>query len=77
MHNHSNREKGEGNVLMFFEGNNLYVKCTDNKCKVWNRIEVTIPGVNIDFSKVAFVQKKMPKDFVFKAKTAVVVVEEQ
>ncbi len=77
IHNHSNREIGVGNVLMFYKGNSIYIKCTDNKCKVWNKITINIPGINIDFSKAALQQKKMPRDYVFSAKTAPVIIEEK
>jgi len=76
VHTYKNREYGEGNVLMFFKGNSIYLRCTDNKCKVWNKITIQIPGVNIDLSKAALQQKKMPKDHKFFASTAPIVIEE-
>jgi len=57
------------NMLLVVDGDCIYAKCPDKGCKRWNRVKITIPGVNLDLSKVAFTQDIMPKGFVFGAET--------
>ena len=75
-HTYPDREEGEGNVLMFLEGDSLFIKCTDKCCKTWNKIQVKFHGVNVDFSKASFVQSKVKRGHIFKASKAQVVIED-
>ena len=59
------RSDGVGNILFVMEGNSIYAKCTDRGCKRWTRMEISLPGVNIDFSNAALIQSLMPKNFKF------------
>ena len=75
-HTYHDREKGEGNILLFMNGNKLYVKCSNQYCKRWNEISINIPGVTLDFSKATFTQELKPKGHKFMAKDAMVVIKE-
>lgn len=52
-----------GNVIMILEGNKIYVKDSTGKCGRWTQLALNVPGIVLDFSKVGFVQKTMPKNF--------------
>jgi len=59
-------KKHEAHVMLaVVEDDCIYVKCPDQYCKRWNRIKISIPGVKLDFAKVAFTHDVMPKGFVF------------
>jgi len=59
------RSDGVGNILFVIGGNAIYAKCTDRGCKRWTKFEISLPGVNVDFSNAGFVQSLMPKNFKF------------
>jgi len=59
------RSEGVGNILFVIGGNSIYAKCTDRGCKRWTRVEISLPGVNVNFSHAGIVQSLMPKDFKF------------
>jgi hypothetical protein len=77
VHNNPDKEPGEGNILAFFRGNSIYIKCSDHRCKRWNKITINLPGCNLDFSNAGFIQTKMSKKYHFDAIKAPVVIEEQ
>lgn len=69
-------DEGEGNILMFFRGNSIFIKCSNHHCKRWNQIKIDIPGIKLDLTNAAFVQKLMPKNYYFNAKKAAIIIED-
>ena len=51
-------------IALLFDGSSVYVKCKDKGCG-WIKIEISIPGVKIDFGKASFTQTVIPKDVKF------------
>jgi len=76
VHNTQGKEPGEGNILFVARGNSIFIKCGNHHCKRWNRIKISIPGVNLNFSNAAFLQAKMPKGYHFDTTKATVVIED-
>ena len=70
------RSEGSGNILCFVRGDSIFIKCTDQGCKRWTRLMFRIPGVNVDFSEAAIIQKLMPVNYHFEATPAKTVIEE-
>ena len=60
---HLEHNPSGGNMMMMLEGNSIYVRCNHGTCRRWNKISVSLPGVNVDFSKAALSQEIMPKNF--------------
>jgi len=59
------RRSGYGNTLLIYDKNSLYVYCRDRACKRWSKVQISFPGISIDFSKAAIIQTLMPKDYHF------------
>lgn len=74
VHNNPDKDPGQGNILAFFKGNSIFIKCSDHRCSCWNRIRVT--NQDVDFSKATFEQSKLPKNYHFDSESAVVVINE-
>ena len=58
--------KNAGGILCVYEGDRIYIKCGERRCKRWTEIKVSIPGINIDFSNAGFTQTVMPDGFKIK-----------
>lgn len=63
---------GSGHLLFVFFKNSIYARCSDRSCKCWNKIDIKIPGVNVDFSKVSIVQKTISGDIQFPMKNGAI-----
>ena len=57
----------KGAILVVLEGNSIFAKCGGNKntCGHWTKIDVTLPGIDLDFDKAALKQSIMPKNYKF------------
>jgi hypothetical protein len=75
VHKEMQYEKGEGRMLAIFRKNFIFLKCGSHHCKRWTRIKIDVPGVNLDFSNVAFTKKIMPKRYHFDTVKAPLVIE--
>jgi len=71
------RSDGVGNILCFIRGDSIFLKCTDQGCKRWTRLLFRIPGVNVDFSQAAIIQRLMPENYRFQAVPATTVFESE
>lgn len=54
---------GEGNVLLSFDGDKIYVKCRNRDCRLITRITLRIPGINLDLNSAGIVQEVLPEDY--------------
>ncbi|HUX56736.1 MAG TPA: hypothetical protein VMV77_07170 [Bacteroidales bacterium] len=61
--NHLKHNQSGGNMVMILEGNSIYAKCGHGTCQKWTRLTLSIPGVDLDFTRVAYVQETLPKTF--------------
>lgn len=57
---------GIGNILIVFDKNKLYVKCSERSCNRWTELTINFPGINIDFSKALIEQRLVSKGHRFK-----------
>jgi hypothetical protein len=69
--NHEN-----GNILLAFDKNRIYVKCRNRDCKRWTRITLKIPGLCIDLADAGIVQEVLPEDYHLHLENATVVVSD-
>lgn len=60
---HLKHNPSGGNIVLMFQGNSIFAKCDRGGCKRWTKLSISFPGVEVDFSKAAFSQKTMPKNF--------------
>ena len=72
----SNCNHGNGNILLVFDADKIYVKCRNSSCKLFTRLTVKIPGINVDFSTAGIVQDTLPPDYHLDFKPASTVVVE-
>ena len=63
-----------GNILIAFNKDSIFVKCQDRDCKRWSKITVNIPGVEIDLSKAGIIQEVMAIDYHLHLETTTTVV---
>ena len=42
-----------GNILAVLDGDTIYLRCSDRKCRSWTRVQISIPGVNLNFADAA------------------------
>jgi len=59
--------KDRGGLLFVLMGNSIYAKCNgkSNYCRHWTKLEVSFPGIDLDFGNAALRQSVMPKYFKF------------
>ncbi len=69
--------KHEGNILVAYEGNNIFVKCNDRDCKLWTKLTINIPGINLDLSESGIVQEALPPDYHLHLQPATTVIAER
>jgi hypothetical protein len=62
---HLRKNPTGGGMALVFKGDSIYVRCPDPHCKRWMRLQVILPGINLDFSKAALVHETLPEDFQF------------
>ena len=62
-----------GNILLAIDKNRIYVKCRNRYCRLWTRITLRVPGVNIDLMDAGLVQEVMPVDYHLHLEAAAVV----
>jgi len=60
---HLDHNASGGNMVLILEGNSIYVRCGRGTCKRWTKLSIDVPGIDFDFSKVAFTQETLPKNF--------------
>jgi hypothetical protein len=53
----------QGNILMAFEGNAIYVKCPDRGCRRWTKLTISINGIKLNLSNAGIVQDVLPEDY--------------
>ena len=54
---------GNGNILLVFESNKIYVKCRNGDCRRLTRLTIRIPGIVVDFSNAGIIQETLPLDY--------------
>ena len=61
------QKEDKGGILFVLDGNSIYTICRGDRhsCKRWSKVDVSFPGIKIDFSKAALKQEVMPKNFRF------------
>lgn len=64
----------QGNILLAFDRNRIYVKCSNRSCRRWTRITLKIPGLQIDLSDAGIVQDVMPEGYHLHLEAATVLV---
>lgn len=65
---------GIGHILMIFDKDGaIYAHCNHKACKRWTKLEISFPGIKLDFSKAAIIQKLMPAGYHFDMDKAAVV----
>jgi len=69
--------KHEGNILIAYDGNSIYVKCNDRDCKRWTKLTINIPGININLSESGIVQEVLPADYHLHLQPATTVVSQR
>lgn len=62
--------KHRGKILVIFEGENIYIHCGYLRCKRWTKLNISFPGVKIDFSKAAIIREIMPEGYHFDTEDA-------
>lgn len=67
---------GDGNVLLAFDRNRIYVKCRNRDCKKITRLTIRIHGININFNDAGIVQEVLPEDYHLDLERATTVVGE-
>lgn len=65
---------GNGNILLVFEGNKIFVKCRNGDCRRLTRLTIRIPGIDIDLSNAGIVQETLSLDYHLDFKSAVTAV---
>lgn len=50
---------GIGDIVLLFDKNNIFVKC--NRCKTHWKINITIPGIDLDLNNAAFIQEEIKR----------------
>ena len=64
----------DGNIVAFLGEKSITIRCPDSACKHWTTLEMSFPGVNIDFRKAGIVQSvSAPGALKFKVSKPVVV----
>ena len=66
---------GVGNILCFVRGDSVFIKCSHQGCNRWTRLMFRLPGVNVNFSGAAIIQKLMPEGYHFESRPAQTVIE--
>ena len=72
----SNCNHYNGNILLAFSGDRIFVRCPNRSCRLLSRITVRIPGININFDNAAITQEVLPKDHHLTIEPATTVVVE-
>lgn len=67
-------DKSQGNILVAFSDNSIFVKCNNGICKSWTKITLSIPGIRIDLTEAGITQEILPEDYHLHLEPAVSVV---
>jgi len=65
---------GTGSILLIIDKGALYMHCKERSCKRWTKVQISFPGITLDFTKAAVVQTLMPEGYHFDVSDAPVVV---
>ncbi len=69
---------GKGNILLVLHRDNIFHRLRNPEGNYWEKLTVRIPGINIDLSNAALVQRLLPANFysnkpiIFKEDTIIV-----
>ena len=69
-----NCNHGNGNLLLAFQNNRIFVKCRNSDCRRWTRLTLRIPGININLEEAGVVQEVMPEGYHLDLEKAMTVV---
>ena len=58
-----NCNHGKGNILLVLHRDNIFFRRRNPEGNYWQKLTVRIPGINIDFSTAALMQKLLPSNF--------------
>lgn len=58
--------RGTGHILMVYDNDYIYVRCSERSCRRWARIKISFPGINMNFENAAIEQELMPVNHRFK-----------
>ncbi|OGN90218.1 MAG: hypothetical protein A2Z74_03940 [Chloroflexi bacterium RBG_13_46_9] len=54
---------GKGNILLILHRDNIFHRLRNPEGNYWEKLTVRIPGINIDLSTAALVQRLLPANF--------------